>query len=364
MKIFWLFNHPAPYKVDLFNILGAKSELTACFERVSESGRNELFYSRPALSFKPVLCKGIKFPSYQSYSTTPIEEIKRGDYDAIVINGYSTMTEMRTISYLRSNGIPYFFCINGGIVKKSENPAKRWLKRKYISGASHYLSPDANSSLYLVHYGAEPNKISLYPYSSVFASEVLANPLDEQEKLRIREEEFGVKEGHLFVSAGQFIARKGYLPLIRQWARMPSSYNLLIAGDGEGKRQCQDEIDSLALHNVRLLPYLKKEKALRLFSCADAFLFPTKEDIYGHVVNEALCSGTPVISSPESNAAKKLVKDGETGFIIDFGDDRQLSAALEYCISRDLSSHCLEVARQNTLELEAKAILEILGREA
>ena len=73
MKIFWLFNHPAPYKVDLFNLLGGKAELTACFERVSESGRNELFYSRPALCFKPVLCKGVKFPSYQSYSTTPIE---------------------------------------------------------------------------------------------------------------------------------------------------------------------------------------------------------------------------------------------------------------------------------------------------
>ena len=339
-------------------MLGQHVELTACFERVSEKGRNELFYNRPALSFRPITCTGIKFPAYQNYSTTPIKMLEDEKYDLLIINGYSTLTEMHTIDYLKKNGIPYHFCINGGIVKKHEFPLKKALKKKYISGATAYLSPDENSAAYLIHYGAPADKITFYPYSTVFESEVLQEPLSKEEKKRIAEEEFHLPGEELFVSSGQFIKRKGFEQLIKLWANMPKTSRLAIAGEGPDKEECLKLIAKLNLTNVTLLPYLRKERELRFFSAASAFLFPTKEDIYGHVVNESLASGTPVISSKQSNAAKKLVKDGETGYLIDFQSKNEFLDAIEGVRTINMGKDCLAKARGNTLEKEEAAFLE------
>lgn len=339
-------------------MLGQHVELTACFERVSEKGRNELFYNRPALSFRPITCTGIKFPAYQNYSTTPIKMLEDEKYDLLIINGYSTLTEMHTIDYLKKNGIPYHFCINGGIVKKHEFPLKKALKKKYISGATAYLSPDENSAAYLIHYGAPADKITFYPYSTVFESEVLQEPLSKEEKKRIAEEEFHLPGEELFVSSGQFIKRKGFEQLIKLWANMPKTSRLAIAGEGPDKEECLKLIAKLNLANVTLLPYLRKERELRFFSAASAFLFPTKEDIYGHVVNESLASGTPVISSKQSNAAKKLVKDGETGYLINFQSKNEFLDAIEGVRTINMGKDCLAMARGNTLEKEEAAFLE------
>lgn len=339
-------------------MLGQHVELTACFERVSEKGRNELFYNRPALSFRPITCTGIKFPAYQNYSTTPIKMLEDEKYDLLIINGYSTLTEMHTIDYLKKNLIPYHFCINGGIVKKHEFPLKKALKKKYISGATAYLSPDENSAAYLIHYGAPADKITFYPYSTVFESEVLQEPLSKEEKKRIAEEEFHLPGEELFVSSGQFIKRKGFEQLIKLWANMPKTSRLAIAGEGPDKEECLKLIAKLNLTNVTLLSYLRKERELRFFSAASAFLFPTKEDIYGHVVNESLASGTPVISSKQSNAAKKLVKDGETGYLIDFQSKNEFLDAIEGVRTINMGKDCLAMARGNTLEKEEAAFLE------
>jgi glycosyltransferase involved in cell wall biosynthesis len=50
------------------------------------------------------------------------------------------------------------------------------------------------------------------------------------------------------------------------------------------------------------------------------FVFLSKEDIYGHVINEALSQGLPVVSSSHVNAAAHLIKNGYDGFLIDLGD--------------------------------------------
>lgn len=349
MKVLWLFNHPAPYKVDLFNLIGREVELTALFERVSEKGRNELFYSRPALSFRALTCRGLTIGGYQSFSLTPIDLLESEEFDIVVINGYSTFTEMKTIGYLKKRKIPYVFSINGGVIREKENALKRKAKTSIMQGAAYYLCPDEASAEYLVHYGAERERITLYPYSTVFESEILSSPLSDMEKQRIAKEEFGIEAERIFVSAGQFIRRKNLECLIRLWRRVPSSYRLLLVGEGEEKEKYQRLIGKLGLGNVELLPYLRKEKLLRLFSSADAFLFPTKEDIYGHVVNESLSSALPVISSPYSNAAKKLLKEGENGFIVDFDNEEAVLEAMDKVKSLPREK-CLEVARQNSLE--------------
>ncbi len=353
MKIFWLFNHPAPYKIDFFNELGKSCDLHVVFERKQEGGRNAEFYSHMAKNFRATFLKSITHGIYNNYAFGIIKQLKKEKYDLYVINGWSTLTEMKAIRYLRRHHIPYIFAINGGIIKPDEPKWKANLKHKYIPGAFSYLAPSKNSIDYLAYYGADPALAKLFPYSTIYEKEVLKAPLSLEEKKAIREE-LHLEGEKVYVSAGQLIERKNYLTLLALWKAMPSSKHLYIAGEGEQKEELLNFIKENNLTNCHILPYQKHDAALRLFSCADAFVFPSKEDIYGHVVNEALSQGCPVISSHKVNAADALIQNGENGFLIDFASQEQFLKAMNDPRLDTFGANAIETARKNTLEKMAE----------
>ncbi len=115
------------------------------------------------------------------------------------------------------------------------------------------------------------------------------------------------------------------------------------------------------MKNVVLMGFSQRRKMLDFFNDADVFLFPSKEDIYGHVVHEALSQAIPVISTKNANASLKLIKDKYNGFLLDELSGDQLKTAIEYCLSNDLSKNCLDSAIPYTIEKSANAITEILN---
>jgi glycosyltransferase involved in cell wall biosynthesis len=82
-----------------------------------------------------------------------------------------------------------------------------------------------------------------------------------------------------------------------------------------------------------------------LFAGARALLVPIRwEEPFGMVMVEALASGTPIIAFPEG-AARELVVEGETGFLVD--DEAAMAAAIDRvdaidpCACRDwVTAHC------------------------
>ena len=59
-KVLIVFNHPAPYKVRLFNELSKHFDLHVIFERGSNSDRNKGFYFEEKYNFATHKVSGIK----------------------------------------------------------------------------------------------------------------------------------------------------------------------------------------------------------------------------------------------------------------------------------------------------------------
>lgn len=295
VKIFWLFNHPAPYKTNFFNALGQRADLHVLFERASEAGRNAIFYQGKAQNFHVEIARSLHLGGYDNLTFAYRKYLRDPTYDIVVLNGWRMWTERLAIAYCKKKGIPYVFCINGGIIKEKEAKAiKRW-KTKFISGASAYLAPDARSADYLAYYGAAKEKITLYPYSSIWEKDLPAALLSTEEK-RERRKQFGLDAERLYVSSGQFIERKNYEELLRIWTKMPKSHALVITGEGPEKSHYERIIKENHLDNVILYPYLPHDKLFMLYRLSDGFVLLSKEDIYGHVINEALSQGLPVVA--------------------------------------------------------------------
>jgi glycosyltransferase involved in cell wall biosynthesis len=358
MKVLWLFNHPAPYKIDFFNELGKNVDLTVIFERTAEGDRPKAFYYEKATSFKEIILSSLKLGDYNNACPCIIKEIKKHPFDIIVVNGWSTLTEMKVIRYLRRHKIPYIFAINGGIAKENEPGWKRRLKEKYLPDAALYLSPDEASSSYLAYYGVDPKAIRLYPYSTIFSSEIAASPLAAEEKKALRNKE-GIPGERLFLSAGSFIPRKNDKELIALWAKMPKSDTLMLVGDGPEKETYERQIKEKGLTNVLIHPYLPHQEILRYFTLADASVFLTKEDIYGHVVNECLSQGTPVIASDKANSAKKLIHNGEEGYLVSLEDEEAILKAFHSPLTLSMGEKSIATAKKNTIEAMVKRHEEI-----
>lgn len=360
-KVLIVFNHPAPYKVRLFNELSKHIDLTVIFERDSASDRNKNFYEEKEYKFKTVKIKGLKVGRENIISSGIIKHLKYHKYDLIIMNGYSQFAEMKTISYLIKNHIPYTLYINGGVIRKDESSFKRKLKRKYISNASYFLSPDESSNNYLKFYGADESKIFNYSYSTIYKKEVLPSPVSKSEKIDLRNKD-GLLEQKLFVSCGQLIPRKNYLELIKKWKRINPNYGLYIIGEGPQKKLMEDYIFDNQIHNVHLIGYMKHYELLNFYHAFDGFVFPSLEDIYGHVINEAMSQGLPAISTPHVNSSIKLIKNGYNGYIIEKIDSKEFDDALESIIEKDLSKNAIETAYENTIEKMVQSHLDIFER--
>jgi glycosyltransferase involved in cell wall biosynthesis len=357
MKILWVFAHPAPYKIDLFNILEKNVDLTVIFERHFDKQRDPKFYQNQPLNFKAIFLGGITLGNENHFSLGVISHLKKNHYDLIVMNGYASLTEIFTILYLQRKKIPYILYVNGGVIRK--DPTWRFkLKKRLISKATRFFSPAAEVDDYLVYYGAPKKKILRYPYATIFEHELASKVMTNEEKATIREK-LGLSKEPLFVSSGQFIDRKNYMVLLSAWTLAPKNYQLLLIGGGEEENKYRSFITQSGLDNIKLMKFQNKSDLLRIFRVSDGFIILSKEDIYGHVVNEALSQGLPVLSSDKVVSAKHLIKDGINGFVLPNLKPTTIISHANLLLKHDYFSDCLTTAKDNTLERMAQVHLAL-----
>lgn len=359
MKILFVFNHPAPYKVRLLNELNKYFDLTVIFERNLNKDRQNSFYFEKDYKFKTIKINGIKIGNENFISNGIKNHLKKSKYDLVIMNGYSTFAEMIAIKYLKKNNIPYCLYINGGIIKEKESSLKKHIKTSYISGANMYLSPDENSNKYLIYYGADSNKIHNYTYSTIYQNEVLNKPLTIKETNIIKEKlKLDPRYKEIYISAGQLIKRKNYFNLVKNWTKDETKL-LLIFGDGKQRKEIQNYINRNKLNNIKLMGFCGRNTLFEYYKTADGFIFPSNEDIYGHVINEAMSQGLAIISSTNINSSRKLIKDGYNGIFINNIDKTSIEKALND-IKNIKKENCLKVAKENTIEQMIQDHLRIL----
>ena len=358
-KVLIVFNHPAPYKVRLFNELSKAFDLHVIFERRSNKDRNKSFYFEEKYNFTTHKIHGIKVGREGFISNGIRRHLQYNEYDLIIMNGYSHYAEMKAINWMKKWHAPYVLYINGGTIKK-ESSLKRKIKHHYISRANAYFSPDEESNKYLVYYGANPKVIYNYPYSTIYENEIVK---DKPNKEELRKE-LSINFDKVFVSSGQLIARKNYISLVKEWEKFPENYGLFLIGDGKQRKEIENLIKEENLKNVILTGFLPREQMFKYFQASDAFLFPSKEDIYGHVINEAMSQGIPVVSTSKVNSAIKLIENGKNGFLLEELTVSGLEEAISKVLNMDAFESCIKTAKENTIEKMAKRHVEMIREVA
>ncbi len=107
--------------------------------------------------------------------------------------------------------------------------------------------------------------------------------------------------------------RKGLEPAIRALAEAPG-WDLLVVGNGDRERyeQLARELGvDGAIHWIGV-----SRDVAPLYQLADALVFPTSYEAFPLVALEAAASGLAILATPV-NGIRELVRDGQSGFLID-----------------------------------------------
>ena len=360
-RVLFLTNYPSPYRVRFFDELGKRMDVTVLFaDRIeNKKHRNAGWYVPSEGSFRSVqLQKQAAVIKSNSLCTDVIDWLKQ-DFDAIVLCGYSNPTVILAAAWLRLHKKKFYLEVDGGLIREEAGWRYR-IKKQLVGCADYWLSSGSYTTKYLVHYGAREKDVFEYPFSSLQDADIQSTIVPREEKEALRQE-LGIGEKHCLLSIGQFIHRKGFDVLLKAAAKLDKDTGIYIVG-GEPTEEYLRLREELGLTNVHFLGFQKKENLIRYYKAADAFVLPTREDIWGLVINEAMAYGLSVITTDRCVAGLELVEEGITGYIVPVNDDAALAEKMGALLASDMEkmgAAALEKVRPYTIENMARVHAEI-----
>lgn len=361
-RILFLTNYPSPYRVEFFDTLGKQAELTVLFSdrKEKKQHRSRDWFISGSGNFKSVqLSRRLASVRGKDLCTDVISWLKK-PWDHIILCGYGTPTAILAMFYLKMRKIPFWMEVDGGLIREDSRP-KYFLKKKLVTCASSWLSSGSYTTDFLAHYGADRSRIFEYPFSSLYEADILRELPTRKEKLALRKE-LSMEEEYVVLAIGQFIKRKGFDVLLKAAAKLPPNVGIYIVG-GLPTEEYTAMRSQMELHHVHFAGFHKKEELKKYYMASDLFVLPTREDIWGLVVGEAMAYGLPVITTDRCVAGLTLVKDGVSGYVVPTEDEKKLAEKIETAIHGDLTAMgqaALEAVKPYTIENMAKVHMEIL----
>lgn len=111
-----------------------------------------------------------------------------------------------------------------------------------------------------------------------------------------------------------------------------SDIEVTLVGEGDEKRRLQKQVTAMGLsERVRFTGHVDNEELHTMLSECDVLCLPSVErtEAFGVVILEAMRAGKPVVASNvEGSGIGWVVKDGETGLLVEPADPVDLAAAL------------------------------------
>ncbi len=274
-----------------------------------------------------------KIPFLQPFvNPAVIHRLRSGAYDAVIIHSYLYPSDWLAFWTAKKEHIKVLFY--GDMYPRhplsiGQRIVRSLLHKRMIHGADACLAIGSLArQVFLEEYGVPAERIFLAPYTvdnNFFISEV--------ERLRSQKDQIKTELGispqlPVVLCVAGMVPEKQQLDLVEALARLNHPCQLILVGHGPLLEQVR-EVCCQFLPSTLLTGFVNQSILPRYYAIADIFVLPSKSDVFGLVVNEAMCAGLPIIASTAVGATHDLVHEGENGFTYPPGDIPALSSHLE-----------------------------------
>lgn len=361
--VLFVTNIPSPYRVEFFTLFAKTVKLTVIYERRNAANREKSWLGEAGQkAYEEIFLDGRTFGEENSLSLGLVRHLRKHRYDHVIFGGYNSPSVILAMRWMRRHHRPYGITCDGMLPKEGEVTGwKEKLKRSLISGADFWLSSGHITTRELVRYGANAERVFEFPFSSVREEDIDELPSDRA----ACKAALGLPDCKLLLYVGQFIPRKGLDVLQKAMELLKESlpqetFRLCLVGGDEKK------LEALACSFPKaetVFPgFLNKTQLAAWYRAAELFVLPTREDIWGLVVNEAFAHGLPVVTTERCVAGMEMIEAGRTGVLVPIDDPKALAEGIAAGLKLTDRQAVLEAARAYTLETMAETTGKILER--
>ncbi|MBO6264364.1 MAG: glycosyltransferase family 4 protein [Clostridia bacterium] len=281
--------------------------------------------------------------------------IDDGDYDVIHCNTpvAGILTRMAA-KKARKHGTKVFYTAHGFHFYKGA-PKKNWLIwypiEKFFAKKCDKLITITTEDFDLAKNKFKTEVVRIH---GVGVDENRFFTVPPEEKIRLKREMGFGDDQPIILNVGELLPNKNQKMAVRAMKRIVEKYpsaKLFIAGNGSERENLENEISTLGLNdNVTMLGYCTHLQDYQ--HIADVLLACSYREGLPLNVVEAMLSGTAVVAS-NNRGHRELIKDGETGFIVNCDDDVAMADRVNQLISdSDKRDSMAKAAEQYALQFD------------
>lgn len=336
IRVAILTNIPNPYQIAFFRKLSSQKNIDIfvyyCSNTESDRdwrvdfGYGYNFALLPGITLKKIAVNCHINPSI-------LKILYQKDYDLVIVGGgYKIPTMLLTILYLNLFHKKWILWSerirtdDSGIIYRK---IKLKLLPIIIETTSGLIAIGKWARESFRYYGAKKEKICVTPYCSQTCISARNKNLNSKDICELNK-----KITLLYV--GQLIYRKGVDVLLKAFVLLQkyhSNISLFIVGDGNEKESLQALCRNMKISNVKFIGFVQPEKLSDYYEQADIFVFPSRYDGWGVVINEAMEHRLPIISTNRVGATYDLVKNNVNGYIVNVDDVNSLYDRIDHLLN-------------------------------
>jgi D-inositol-3-phosphate glycosyltransferase len=238
-------------------------------------------------------------------------------------------------------GVPHVTMFHTlGVVKnsigigKTEPELRIATEGELARSVHHIIAPTEREKEELVNqYGVLPDRIGVVPCG---VNPELFKPVDRNEASI----ETGLDNGKIILYVGRIDPLKGIANLIKAFSYLEDNQNIKLAviGGGESSREETAHLKELAQElgvedRILFTGTVKQDIMPFYYSAADVCVIPSFYESFGLVALESLSCGTPIVASNVGDL-RNIVRQGETGYVIDGNDPEQLAEKITLILNK------------------------------
>ncbi|MFN8280752.1 MAG: glycosyltransferase family 4 protein [Saprospiraceae bacterium] len=351
MKLSFYTNIPTPYQDDFFKALARQTDFEACYFARTESDRS--WGDRTVGFHEEYLSNGFfakmiqrRFKDFH-FSLGIFRRSLKEDADFIILGGnYFALNNFFAAMILKSRGKRLgFFSERIGQSKGLKGLVKKIYLNLFLHMIDVLILIGQTARQSYSRLGFTDINSVIVPYSidpSPYQNAVMDSQIRDAVRLRLN-----CSDKFTCLVSGALIERKGVDLAIRTMnmleLKYPDKFCLIILGGGPLEALYRE----MSGTNIHFEGFQQKDELPSYFAAADVFLFPTRYDGWGLVVNEAISAGLPIICSANAGASE-YIKEGVNGFIVHDEELTSYATLLERLFHSDSLRSTI---RQNNLLL-------------
>lgn len=316
-------NIPAPYREPVYEAVSREfpEKFTVFYCQMLEKDRQWKF---PLGNYPKVFLPGRSFTYYRIYmhhvhwNRGVWRELNRQDPALVITNGYNP-THLIGFVWSLVKRRPHVAMTDGWL--RSEEHlwfVHRWLRRLVLGRSVAFIGASQRSLELFQAYGASAR--------ACFQSHLCGNNTAFfTQGCRAQAE-----RPYDLMFSGQFIDRKMpdfFCEVARLVKQRRGTLKVLLIGDGPLRDQTLTTLTAMGIEH-EYPGFLSQDALPERYASAKLLLFPTRQECWGVVVNEACAAGTPVITCDNTAVDGELVVEGVNGHVLPLDTQRWADAAL------------------------------------